>query len=265
MNSSGAKENLVDSTVFTRQAHLSLLGIQQWYSRYRLSHAGKTPETLYAKSGVVHLDGLAKEPQPSVSEKYQRSQSPPVIPEKHHLEKFTEQLSSVKSNVSIEETVSDTPLSEVYSTVSDLTLSLCMVSAGSALVFYEGHESELQTKTQNFLKAFLRFVIEGSHKEFDSRIFEWPVFSSAVLRTDQLRYFNETISRWASKAGWVSVQYVFYFGYHFEALEQQLLDIKMASGSESIFVPIGISLGEILSAPVKKRALWESIAALTPK
>lgn len=265
MNTSNIQSDRSETALIARQAHLSLLGVKQWYSKYRLTHAGKTPEAMFAKPGNVGGELLSKKPCLLGDERDDKTSLSSNVIGKQSLENFAEQLGASVSNSPAPVVGSHTARSDSSNSSYDLELSLCMVSVGHGLIFYEGQASEHQIKEHSFFKAFLKFVFDNSTETFDTSFFEWPVFSSAVLRAEQLNHLNEVFSRWAARPEWSSVHYVFYFGYHFDTLERWLLDIKIACDSACVFVPIKISVDEILSAPIKKRSLWETIASLPQK
>lgn len=247
--------------LFNRQVCLNLLGVKQWYSRFNLSNAAKTPAALFAKADI---DTNLSRPNTVFPEADQSSAKrlPKQVIDSAGLLKSPEKISV--SSLLVEEQANDIDEAQLQESVvsNDVSLSLNMMSFEKGLIFYEGQASESQLKEQRLLKAFIKFALSGVGEHFESSFFQWPVFSSSVLRKNQNRYLNDSVSRWANQANWSSAQYVFYFGHQFNLLEKEFLDLKLSSESACIFVPIQLSIAELLSAPIKKRALWDCISSL---
>jgi hypothetical protein len=144
------------------------------------------------------------------------------------------------------------------------SLSLCVMKYENVIVFYEVSSETQQSAESDFLRAFLKFTVRSSSvTERGVSFFVWPAFNGNLLLQTQHVSFLNVFGRFLDSIDWSPLNYLFYFGYHFHHIEQQLLDTKIAKDSECIFVPLQLAIPELLGSPVKKRSLWESVSKLT--
>jgi len=255
-------EALSNSNLVSRHESLKLLGLRQWYGRYQLPGAAKTPDTLFLEIGAAIESGQVDvSHDASLKAKAELALIVPGI-EKPNLDQVEELLVSAASVIEDESTVSLALESAKRSVSQAFESSLSMMTANQAIILYESQNRANEESESTFLQSFLKFSVSSLLTVSDIKFLEWPVFSSKALQAEQSGYFESVFNRWALDADWSGLKYVFYFGYHFEELEQQLLAIKIAKESECVFVPISITITELLGAPIKKRSLWESISRL---
>lgn len=249
-----------DINPLARQACLKLLGLRQWYSRYDLPNAYTTPVSLQLKPGFVEAASAQLVKNSLAPIQKNASKSSAVDGDRLVLEAVAEELCETDQAGHLGAALS---LVNKQNAERAIDLSLCMVFVDGALVIYERESAVNHEVEHAFLRSFLKYAVSSRQGSFESSFLEWPVFSGSVLKAEQLPYFDSVFTRWVCSVDWSSINRIFYFGYHFELLEQSFLDIKISSESECVFVPVQVTLAEILGAPVKKRGLWESISRLS--
>ena len=247
-----------ESSPDARHDCLKLLGLRQWYSRYQLPNAQETPDALLLKPlpSSVAVETQVKNGPVITSDLIQSVRQV----ESQNLDQVCEQLDAVVAESSL---LLSEPVNLKHITNRVMNLPLGKLVTSNAMVFYERQGVVNNQAEHVFLQSFLKFAVRQQEGAFDSSYMEWPVFSSQAMKAEQSVFFDAVFKKWASGAGWLPLKYIFYFGYHFDSLEQLLLDIKIAQESECVFVPIQINLAELLGAPIKKRGLWASISGLS--
>jgi len=247
-----------ESSPGARHDCLKLLGLRQWYSRYQLPNARNTPETMLLKplQSIVAVEEQVKSGPAITSDLIQSVRQM----ESQNLDHVSERLDTVVAESS-PLVLAPVNLKHIANRVMNLPLGRLVTS--NAMVFYERQGTVSDQAEHVFLQSFLKFAVRQQEGAFDCSYMEWPVFSSQAMKAEQSVFFDAVFKKWASSAGWLPLKYVFYFGYHFDDLEQLLLDIKLAQESECVFVPIQITLAELLGAPIKKRGLWACISGLS--
>lgn len=245
-----------------RHGFLKTLGIKQWYSKFALPGAAETPSALFRqevlsddverKDGLGHADVDASIQQPEINSGKDLLKS----------------ILSSEDGGAADEGVEDNAdlVKAEDGVVSDLGISsieLSLSRFGSVLIFNELSQSGndvLEGRLQlNILNCFKN--IEAGSLDFNA-VIKWPVFESKELLNTQLVFFESIIKRWVSDVKWGGVTHVFYFGKQYENLERIILDAQLEMGADSLVIPFGSSLSEVISSPLKKKSLWSLFARI---
>lgn len=251
------------SSLDSRQECLRLLGLKQWYCRYHLPKAAKTPDSLLLKQmPAIALDQQVAGHDVSSNAIAELASTVSAVQTQVPGHASGQQLNSASIPESEPAALLAIDASKQLLGQA-IELPLSMMTTDDTVIFYERQHGANEASETALLQSFLKFAVSSQQTVYDLDFLEWPVFSSQALELEQAVYFGSVFSRWALAADWKKLRYVFYFGYYFDELESHLLEIKIEKESECVFVPIRITLAELLGAPIKKRGLWESVSSLS--
>ncbi len=243
-----------------RSQTLKRLGLIQWYSRFDLPGAAKTPDVLLAVTSDSGEQVSVKNAEfRSIAVARDAKRADDISADK--VSKGDSQIINTEKDVRVDPGI---PI-VLPQKDGQLSLSLALQASRTVLILSESHDGVDIALENDLLVSILKFIDTGKFGIVDVERMVWPVFSSSAMRMHQSAYYESALSLWLSKKHWREIKYVLYLGKSFSELESCLVSMAKEYESDCAFISLSVSGAELLGMPVKKRLLWEAISGLSQK
>ncbi len=261
-----------------RQAHLSEIGVPQWYARTRLPGAAATPDWVLlspAELLVAAGDDLALPRDASVQAVDALQDS--SIQTRSALDSLKQpSFQELRDEPSPTESAKSEPSTNKHSSALELEFripalstsraldkfSLVLYRTNHGLVFSESiedgsHPSELQL-LKNVLKSLPQLRDVHAACQY-LQTFSWPVFRSLNLQSKQSGELAALLSNWLTPQYSEAVKNVLYFGDAFPELQRFFSDYFASISASIHFSAFNHSLAQMIRFPQRKSELWADL------
>jgi len=255
---------------YTRQAHLSEMGVSQWHARLVLVGAAESPKISvlplkalespikFQELPVVSQIGNMESPQAAISGGAVESlvggvPKSPIKSPSSGVKSLAEMPILTTDSDGVTETVSAPQIRG--GKIPDVSFG-AFVSDGYIVVSDMGSDvSHLEEVSllQNIIK-----VVDSSCSRFEfSGGFNWPVFNSTKVLVGQELLHEALIARWLASINLAQSQVLMCFGGQSKRIIENLLNDSPQRLGECKVVYFGDSLTDLYKNPLRKKNIWK--------